>query len=92
MQTSGNRPAARPASEAALKKDQTRKTDQKAQHARFAEAARELGCVDGEAAFKEKLAVIARQKPKDEQEAPENKNAAPRKGQRSGKTGDRSDH
>ena len=36
-----------------------------AQRDRFIEAARELGCDEDEAAFKEKLAVIARQKPKD---------------------------
>lgn len=35
---------------------------------RFEEAARSLGCNEDEAAFKTKLAVIARQKPKGEQE------------------------
>ena len=38
---------------------------------RFVEAARELGCDEDEAAFKEKLALIARQKPKDTTAAPE---------------------
>ena len=38
---------------------------------RFVEAARELGCDEDEAAFKEKLARIARQKPKDTTAAPE---------------------
>ena len=32
---------------------------------RFREKARELGCDEDEAAFKDKLRVIARQKPKD---------------------------
>jgi hypothetical protein len=32
---------------------------------RFKEAARQLGCDEDEAAFDEKLKVIARQKPKD---------------------------
>jgi len=32
---------------------------------RFAETARALGCDEDEGAFKEKLRVIARQKPKD---------------------------
>lgn len=41
------------------------KSDDKLQHARFVETARALGCDEDEAAFKEKLAVIARQKPKD---------------------------
>ena len=34
------------------------------QHERFVEAARKLGTDEDEAAFKEKLGVIARQKPK----------------------------
>lgn len=34
------------------------------QHARFLETARALGCDEDEAAFKAKLGVIARQKPK----------------------------
>ena len=34
------------------------------QHARFVETARALGCNEDEAAFDEKLKVIARQKPK----------------------------
>ena len=38
----------------------------KSQRARFTETARALGADEDEAAFKEKLAVIARQKPKDE--------------------------
>lgn len=38
----------------------------KSQSARFMETARALGCDEDEAAFKAKLAVIARQKPKDE--------------------------
>jgi hypothetical protein len=37
----------------------------KLQYARFIETARALGCDENEAAFKAKLAVIARQKPKD---------------------------
>jgi hypothetical protein len=41
-------------------------TDTRAQRDRFIEAARELGCDEDEAAFKGKLAVIARQKPKGE--------------------------
>ena len=36
------------------------------QSTRFIEAARELGANDDEATFKAKLAVIGRQKPKDE--------------------------
>jgi hypothetical protein len=36
---------------------------QAVQSERFKEAARELGCDEDEAAFKAKLAVIARQKP-----------------------------
>lgn len=36
------------------------------QQERFIEAARRLGADEDEAAFKAKLAVIARQKPKDE--------------------------
>lgn len=40
--------------------------DAATQRERFIEAARELGADDDEAAFKEKLAVIARQKVKDE--------------------------
>ena len=37
-----------------------------AQQSRFEETARALGCDEDEAAFKAKLAMIARQKPKDE--------------------------
>ncbi len=37
----------------------------KSQRDRFIETARQLGADENEAAFKEKLAVIARQKPKD---------------------------
>ncbi len=40
-----------------------------AQSDRFIEAARQLGADEDEAAFKAKLAQIARQKPKDEQDA-----------------------
>ena len=40
------------------------------QSARFIEAARELGANEDEAMFKAKLAVIARQKPKDVPEPP----------------------
>ncbi len=36
------------------------------QHARFIETARALGCDESEAAFDEKLKVIARHKPKGE--------------------------
>lgn len=36
------------------------------QHARFVETARKLGCDESEAAFDEKLKVIARHKPKNE--------------------------
>ena len=39
-----------------------------AQRDRFIEAARELGADEDEATFKAKLAVIARQKPKDKPE------------------------
>jgi hypothetical protein len=42
------------------------KQDDKAQLDRFIETARALECDEDEAAFKAKLAVIARQKPKDE--------------------------
>ena len=38
------------------------------QHARFIETARALGCDEDEAAFDEKLKVIARHKPKGEPE------------------------
>jgi hypothetical protein len=38
----------------------------KTQEERFIEAARALGCDEDEAAFKAKLAVIGRQKPKDQ--------------------------
>ncbi len=38
--------------------------DTPSQHARFVETARALGCDEDEAAFDEKLKVIARQKPK----------------------------
>jgi hypothetical protein len=37
-----------------------------AQHKKFVETARALGCDEDEAAFREKLRVIARQKSKDE--------------------------
>ena len=39
-------------------------TASQAQHARFVEKARELGCDESEEAFDEKLKVIARHKPK----------------------------
>ena len=42
----------------------------KSQRDRFIEAARELGCDEDEETFKAKLAVIARQKPKDAPEPP----------------------
>ena len=48
-------------------------TPDPAQRDRFIEAARELRCDEDEAAFKAKLAVIARQKPKDEPEPPKGK-------------------
>lgn len=40
------------------------------QSERFKEAAKALGADESEAAFRERLAVIARQKPKDAPEAP----------------------
>ncbi len=43
---------------------------QSTQSERFARVARELGADDDEAAFKAKLGVIARQKPKDEPKKP----------------------
>lgn len=43
-----------------------KKPDLNAQRQRFIETARELGADEDEAAFKERLAQIARQKPKDE--------------------------
>ncbi len=42
--------------------------DQRAQRDRFVETARALGTDEDEAAFKAKLAVIARQKPKPDPE------------------------
>jgi hypothetical protein len=39
---------------------------QKTQRERFVETARALGCDEDEAVFRDKLRVIARQKPKDE--------------------------
>ena len=42
------------------------KDKDQAQVERFKEAARQLGCDEDEAAFDEKLKVIARQKPKDQ--------------------------
>lgn len=41
---------------------------------RFIDTARALGCDEDEAAFKAKLAVIARQKPKDAKQPPTDKN------------------
>ena len=38
--------------------------DAKAQHARFVETARALGCDESEEAFDEKLKTVARHKPK----------------------------
>ena len=43
------------------------------QRDRFIETARQLGSDEDEAAFKAKLAVIARQKPKEEAAAPKSK-------------------
>ena len=43
---------------------------EKNQTERFKETARKLGCDEDEAAFKEKLGVIARQKSKDKPEKP----------------------
>lgn len=43
----------------------------KAQHVRFLETARALGCDESEAAFDEKLKAIARQKPKGEPQPPD---------------------
>lgn len=48
-----------------------KKSGDEAQRSRFMETARALGADEDEAAFKAKLAVIARQKPKDEPPAPE---------------------
>ena len=42
----------------------TRKTSNEEQSSRFIKTARQLGADEDEAAFKAKLAVIARQKPK----------------------------
>ena len=50
---------------------QERDANRETQHSRFIKTARALGCDDDEAAFKAKLAVIARQKPKEE--APKDK-------------------
>jgi hypothetical protein len=44
-------------------------TASKSQRDRFIETARAIGCDEDEAAFKAKLAVIARQKPKGELKA-----------------------
>jgi len=43
-----------------------RPSDGKTQSERFIEMARELGCSEDEAEFREKLGQIARHKPKDE--------------------------
>jgi hypothetical protein len=43
------------------------------QHTRFIETARQLGADEDEAAFRAKLARIAKQKPKDEPKAPDDK-------------------
>lgn len=47
------------------------KPDRQAQSARFIETARALGCDEDEAAFDEKLKVIARHKPKPAPKQPE---------------------
>lgn len=44
---------------------ESKPSNQSSQHTRFLETARELGCDEDEAAFDEKLRVIAKQKPKD---------------------------
>ncbi len=51
----------------------TKTTDISPQADRFIETARALGADEDEAAFKAKLGVIARQKPKDEPKAPKTK-------------------
>ena len=51
------------------------------QSEKFKEAARALGADEDEAAFKEKLRVIARQKPKDEPKTARLKRMPGRKGQ-----------
>lgn len=57
----------------------------KAQSERFIETARALGCDEDEAAFREKLRVIARQKPKDDpQQASSLKPRARRGGSKQG--------
>ena len=50
----------------------TKKPDQSAQHQRFVEVARQLGCDENEAAFDEKLKGIARQKPKPDDKPSDN--------------------
>ena len=52
-----------------MSSEKPRSTGATSQIERFKETARTLGCDEDEAAFKAKLAVIARQKPKDEQPA-----------------------
>jgi hypothetical protein len=47
-----------------------RPPDEKPLIERFQEMARELGCDEDEAAFRERLGQIARHKPKDEPENP----------------------
>lgn len=49
---------------------QSKPDSRESQLDRFRETARALGADEDEAAFKEKLAVIARQKPKDEPAKP----------------------
>jgi hypothetical protein len=45
-------------------------TDTRPQHERFIETARAVGCDEDEAAFRDKLRLIARQKPKAEPKSP----------------------
>lgn len=47
-----------------------RPPDEKSPRERFEEMARELGCDEDEAAFLDKLTVVARYKPKDEPKKP----------------------
>ena len=49
-------------------------TDSPSRLDRFKETARALGCDEDEAAFKAKLAMIARQKPRDEPGLPQSNN------------------
>ena len=56
--------------------DKSPKLTSEEQHARFIETARQLGADEDETAFKEKLAVIARQKPKEPPKVKRNKKDA----------------